>query len=432
MPEDTVVDDTVLDPNEGVDDAVLDDTTTDDSLSSEGAESDANISAEPGAEGDLDAEGKPKTGAEDSQQDGRSIPPYIRALKDTNPEAFKKAKTEFFDLRERRGVHATVAAAKAEHELVESIGGQQGVETLREENSYFKSASDQFLKGDPAFTAELFKEDPIAAALHVAPMLEQFRTADLEGYKTTIAKIWDNDFQQVGMGNGLANLVDAMNKKDYATAGEIIGSIQDWYKSITTLAQRAEDPRVKSLLAERSRNRETEAKTEQDRFNGEYKSQSNKAVYSQAGKVFDSFFKGRKLSIEDRRDLLNEVGRIADGAVMKDTEFLKQRDKHLANRDAVSANRVTTARYDRELTEAVKRVARRYGLVAGKPGQQRQPPGKQQQQQRQTPQGYIAVNKRPDETSVDWSVTSKSDILAGNATLLGGRKVSWAQLRKTA
>src|ERR1700675_1545734 len=104
-----------------------------------------------------------KPGDTEVREDGRLIPKWMRALKETDPEGYKKAKTDLFELQGRRSVHPTVQAAREEHDLVQSLGGKDGVGKLREQSSFYSEAANQFLKGDPAFVKDLWEEDRIAA-----------------------------------------------------------------------------------------------------------------------------------------------------------------------------------------------------------------------------------------------------------------------------
>lgn len=407
-----------------VDDVVIPDTTD----PGDGSQTDTSADPDPGA--------PPESGTEplaETKEDGRVLPQWIKGLKESNPEQFKRAKAEFYEMRDRRTVHPTIQAARDEHDLVESIGGREGIENMREEVGFFKTASQQFFKGDPAFIQSLFQEDPIAAALHVQPMLEAFQKADAVGYASTIAKTWQNEFRQVGFAeNGLEPLKAAIASGNRDVASSILKSIEDWYKSIEETASKAEDPRVKSLLAERARQRDTQQQAEQGEFLKGYRTEAVNSVVAEGEKVFESFFKGRKLDAEDRKDLFAESMRIANRAVEADKDFASQRDKHLERGDSRSALKLTQARYARELKTAVQRVARRYGVSSGAPAQQQNPKQPNQQQQQNIPTGWVRANSRPQAEEIDRSRTSNDMIISGKAILRDGRKVDWSHLKRTA
>jgi hypothetical protein len=373
------------------------------------------------------------------REDGRLIPKWMKELQTSNPEAYKKAKADLFELQGRRTIHPTAQAAREEHDLVLSLGGKEGVGKLREQSKFYSDAANQFLKGDPAFVKDLWEEDKIAAALHVQPMLDAFKTHDFEGYRTTLARMQDQELQAVGFGPALRNLIDAVEKGDKETALNILVKGRDqqgnpsnfvsWYNSIGDIAKKAEDPRVKSLLAERAKARDDESKSEQQSFLKEYRTEAVNSVLDEAGKVFDSFFRGRKLDPEDRMDLLKDAVKLVNQKMEADKAFMEERDGHLTHRDRHSALQLTKARFARELPDAVKRIARRYGMASGTPGN-----GNQQRQQQapgapKVEAGWTAVNARPDPMDIDRGRTSNDMILSKRAILKDGKKVDWSKLK---
>jgi hypothetical protein len=380
---------------------------------------------EPGKEGE-----QPQV----TREDGRVIPQWMRALKESNPEAYQKAKADLFEMRDRRSVHPTIQAAREEHDLVQSLGGKEGVTKLREDVGFFHKASEYFRKGDPEFVRDLWDPtdgDPIAAAMHVPIMLEEYRKHDLEGWKVTTAKQWMKEFNQVGYAAGLKSLQDALKAKDIDGATAILGSFINWYNGLNDVANKAEDPRVKALLAERTKARENESKSQQETFLKEYRTEAVNGVMDEAGKVFDSFFRGRKLDPEDRTMLLQDAVKLANAAVAADKDFMSQQQGHLDLGDKVSAVRITKARYAQALPDAVKKIARRYGYVSGTTGAGTQPnktgttpPAAK------TEAGWIAVKERPSAESINRSVTTPDMIMSGRAILNDGKKVDWSALKK--
>lgn len=400
---------------------------------------DSSATDTPDSEGGDDGS-QPEAGAEGAvgdttKEDGRLIPKWMRAMKEADPEGFKQAKSVLFSLKERENIHPTVQAAREEHDLVQSLGGREGATKLQDDAGFFKEASSQFLKGDPAFVKDLWTEDPIAAALHVSPMLEEFKAKDLAGYKSTIARIWEHDFKALNFAPALKDLRDAIAAKDATTAMQIAQSIQSWHDSIIDESRKGEDPRVKTLLAERNKGHETRQQAEQAEFIKAYRTEASNEIISEGGKTFDSFFRGRKLDKDDRNDLLRESLTIANRAIEADKEFITQRDNHLKRGDSHSALKLTKARYAREMSEAVKRVARRYGLVSGqaKPNQAQPQKPNTNGGQPAAAQGFTVVSARPEAEQIDHRRTTSEMIVNGRAILNDGRKVDWSKLKaKTA
>lgn len=368
----------------------------------------------------------------ETKEDGRLIPQKLREIRESNPDAFKIAKGAIFGLKAYQQVHPTVDAARADRELVQSIGGQEGITRLQEDASVFATASDQFLKGDPAFVADLFAEDPIAAALHVAPMLENFQKHDQEGYNSTIARIFNKELTSVGMGPGVDSLVEAIKAKNFDLALRIASDIKQWKEDITGVATKAEDPRVKTLLAERAKARETEQGAVREKFLNTYKTESIQEVGKSAEKAFESYFRNFRGDDKDKKRLINDALKIANEDVVADTVFQTQRNKHLQVGNSAAAKQLTVARYDRAIPDAVARIARLYGLKTT-PAQSK---GTQQQQQTkgqpQVAQGWTRVNARPNGLDIDRGRTTNDMILSGKAIMKDGKKLDWSHLKSKA
>lgn len=379
---------------------------------------------------------EPGTGDEpggEAKPDGRLIPQWMRGLKESDPKGYAQARDTFFRAREYQSIYPTVQAAREANNLIQSLGGQEGIDKLQEETSFFKEASSQFLKGDPAFTKDLWEEDPIAASLHVQPMLDEYASKDWEGYKVTISRLWDKELTSANFDGALENLKAAIASGNKEAGTSILDSILGWRNSINSLAKKAEDPRIKAMLAERTKGKETEEQAQQQAFLNTYKTEAFNGMYSDAEKVFDSFFKGRKFSDpSDKNDLMQDAIKLADRIVGQDKDFTTQRDKHLAKGNRVAAVQLTKARYARELPEAVKRVARRYGLISGTASKAPQKTvAKPNQQPNGGSPGYAKVNARPDGAEIDRSRTSNEDIMSRKQAILkDGRKVTWAHLVK--
>lgn len=426
MAEETVVGTSAV-ADTGTDTPVADATET---ITDTGTDTTSTEEETPSTEGDQTTEGSQDgegdRAGEPSVEDGRVIPQWIRSLKETDAKAYGQARSNFFDLRARTDIHKTVDAARQDRDLIQSLGGSEGVEKLQQDAGFFSEAAKWFMDGSPEFVKDLWQEDPIAAALHVSPMLEQFKEKDSEGYKSTIAKVWQNDFKAVNFGPGVKSLIAAIESGDKATAAQIAKEISEWHDSIIGVANRAEDPRVKSLLAERNRERQTKESTERQEFVRTYQTETANSVMKGLGQTFDSFFRGYKLDREDRVSLLRDAERLVSKQIIADKAFIEKREAALNRGDAHSAKSMTEAKYKQLGTDAVKSIARRYGMFSNtKPKQQN--PQQQQRPGSSASPGYVAINAPPKEDQINRVQTSREMIIERKAILKDGRKVDWSK-----
>ncbi len=385
---------------------------------------------EPGAESD-----QPK--GEDTSEDGRVLPKWIRSLKDADPEGYKKAKTDFFDLRERRTDFPTVADARKAKQTLELVGGEAGLAEMQEDNADFSKVAKQFVNGDPQFAVDLFEQDPIAAAQHVPAMLDALEKNDGQAYNRLIAKQFAREFQAKAIAGqtlygALENVYALMKegKGEEALAG--LNKIALWHNRVLEIAKQEDNPEVKKL---RERIRADEQKRNDESSNAfkeSYRQDAYKANVSEAERLVTQFLGNRKLDPESRNLALKNTISLAndllnDGKTFP--QYAKQRDLLFQRGDKPALLRYVTSAWKQALDMSVKRVMRLVGgggtAPAPKPGA---PAGKPAAGAPAAP-GFVKVNERPNPITIDRQKSPASMILnEKRAVLKDGRKVTWAHL----
>lgn len=371
----------------------------------------------------------------EGKEDGRVIPQHIRALKESNPAAYKAAKAEFFELRSWRDTFPKIQDARDARELIESAGGAEGISEMRTLTSEFREAAHQFLEGSPKFIQDLAEDDPVAFSLHFPIMLQEMQKRDFNYFADNISKLWDTEFENTGIPRVLQSAKASIEKiakgPERDAALFYVDELLKWQSSISNRSKKAEDPRVKSLLADRAKSRETEAQAELKELNKDYQNKALNSVIPAGRKEFDSAFKGYKLDNKDRERLFGQVVKAANDAVEGDKHFKADRDALLKDKDVNGALRLVRSRYAQEWAKAVKEVARlfRIGAGPGKQQQQQQDKGNQNGNQRPIEKGWIKVNARPDGADIDRSRTPNEMIIGRKAILKDGRKVDWTHLK---
>jgi hypothetical protein len=258
---------------------------------------------------------------------------------------------------------------------------------------------------------------------------------DFGYFADNISKLWDTEFENTGIPRVLqdakANLEKLVKGPERDAALFYVNEVLKWQQSISGRSKKAEDPRVKSLLADRAKARQTEAQSELKELNKDYQNKALNTVIPAGRKEFDSAFKGYKLDEKDRQRLFGQVVASANAAVERDKHFKADRDALLKDKDVNGALRLVRSRYAQEWANAVKEVARlfRIGAGPGKQQQQQQPNANQNGNQRPVEKGWIKVNARPDGADIDRSRTPNEMIIGRRAILKDGRKVDWTHLK---
>lgn len=388
---------------------------------------------EPGAESD-----KPK--GEDASEDGRVLPKWIRSLKDADPEGFKKAKTDFFDLRERRTDFPTVADARKAKQTLELVGGEAGLAEMQADNAEFSAISKKFLNADPQFASDLFEQDTISAVQLVPHVLEQLQKHDGAAYNRLVAKQFSREFEARAINGGTirAALERAFAAAPQGEAGQAIrdelNAIASWQDKVTQLAKQEENPEVKKLREKIKADEQARTSETQKAFTASYRDEAVKANTGEAERLVTQYLGTRKLDPESRNlalrntiSLANEL--LLDGKSFPD--FAKQRDLLFQRGDKAALVRYVTSAWKQALAKSVQRVMRLVGGGAtpanGKGAAQAAGAKPTANGAKPAPQGYIKVKERPDPRLIDRSKSPFSQIMnEQKATLKDGRKVTWA------
>lgn len=374
---------------------------------------------EPGTESD----------AEPTSEDGRLLPKSIRALKETDPTAYKAEKARFFEHREYKQTFPTVAEAKRVKQTLELVGGETGLQQMQTDISDFQRVAKQFMDGDPAFVDDLMAEDPIAFSTHIPHMLDKLREVDEPAFNREVAKRVSAEHQAANLRPAIENIYSQIKAGKTDEALRALEAMAAWHDRIDNVAKQEDDPRYKKLKEQLATERKTQAERDQTEFMDSYRDLANTAIRNSAIKLYKSYFNGK----EPEQDDLTSLGRTADELVKHGKEFetfRQQRDMLLQRRDKDAAVRHATAAYDQALKMAMTRLMRGFGRGPAAPAKPAN--GKPATPAKVTaPQGFVLVNARPSPNQIDTSpgaTTHHMIQVEKRAILRDGRKVSWKHL----
>lgn len=374
-----------------------------------------------GATSDTD----PSAGGE-TDGDGRLLPRYIRELKTTNPEDYKRAKAEFFGHSAYRQVFPTVGDARQAKQTLELVGGEAGLATLQQDMSEFREVAGQYVNGDPKFVDDLAQNDPIAFGTHAPRYLDKLREVDALAFNRLIAKQFVSEFAATGF---RAQLEQAYAATQDPKVRGVLNQLAKWHDDVEQLSKQEDDPRYKKLQEELRAERAGNSEKGYKEFYSGYQTDARKGIDGAATKLLDSYLKGQTVDPEDMALLRRNAIQIANEVISKDDTFTKQRNLLLQRQDKEAAVRYAVARFEQALGDpqsgSVKRVIKAFGRTGAKPAVAAQP--SQQTAKPAAPQieGFTRIKDRPNPMDID-SQRSKGLVLNQRAILKDGRKVTWA------
>ena len=421
-------------------------TATAPSAGADGAESTSSIAESPTAieetqatpEGQETAEQQPaetsteQPTTEQATEDGRVIPKWIRNMQKSDPQGYAQAKSDFFALRSFRSVFPSVKDAQQAKEQLEFVGGPEGLSEIQSEHGEFKTVAQQFFDGDPAFVDDLANEDPVAFGAHVPHTLDKFMEVDRTGYNREMAKRISGEHESAQLRPRLEAIYQAVKDGNSQEALDGLNAIAGWHDKLEEIGKQEDDPRFTKLREELTNQRKEGAERTKTEVLTDYRTTSAKQIESRASSLLDSYLPGKKLSAEDRSQLMQNVLYAANNEVLRDATFQKQldlqRERAVSTRNTSAAVRFAVARFEQAMKAAVERQARLMGVsakpaVAPKPGEtngSRTPVGK-------PVDGFAYITSPPSDKEINRFETNRDMVLKQRAVLKDGRKVTWAK-----
>jgi hypothetical protein len=390
--------------------------------------------AEPGAESTTETE--PAIGGDTEQQeqspDGRVIPQKYRELFKKDPQL----KSLFFSERAYRSAFGTPSEAEAARELLDRIGGDDGIAEVEAQEAERVRLNQQYtspsVEHKREFVRGLLSDNPSAFKSIVPIAMDEYAKADPQGYSRTMARVMVNtlagSFNGVGMTRAL-NFVRQNLKANPEQALRDLDAIAAEFGRFEELAASrsgvdAERERFEQEKQEWERQRQT---TETESANAEYQAQARHEGTTAIKRHLTQLLAGKTpMSSEDLKDTIENIAQRIDRMATADKDWLAKRDAILRRGDAQRASRFVLAKLNQLLPEAAKQELRRLNAFA-KPAQA-QPQNRQQQPVTRTAQpsnGVVRLSKQPAASEINWSRTSSSDVMKGTAILKDGKRVAW-------
>ena len=383
---------------------------------------------EPGTGGSTEAGDEPEL-----SPDGRVIPQKYRDLFKKDPQL----KSLFFSERAYRTAFPTPSEASAARELIDRVGGEDGIAAVEEQESERLRLNQQYtspsIEHKREFVKGLLNDNPSAFKSMVPVAMDEFAKADPQGYSRTMARVMVNTLSQsfngVGMTRALAFVKQNLTTNPQQALADLnaIAAELARFEELATSHSGvdAERERFEQEMQERERNLQSK---QTESANAEYHNKARPEGTTAIKRHLSQLLAGKPaMSAEDLKETVEQIAQRIDRMATADKDWLAKRDAILRRGDAVRAQRFVLAKLNQLLPEAAKQELRRLNAFA-KPAVAAQPQNRQQQRQPGAPPpapGVVRLARQPQASEINWNRTQSSDIMAGKATLKDGRRVMW-------
>lgn len=259
------------------------------------------------SEGDEEepVDGKP-AGADDRKMpDG--LKKAIKAIKATDPVVAKKIKELYWSDQEYRAAFPKPEEAISAKNLIEEIGGQEGIQEIASEREEWRKIDSDFSEGKPEFVKSLAEGNP-EAFLKTAPhVINEFATRAPEQYQYYTNRLTLNTMASAGLSlQGLHGAYERYKESNPEAAGiiaEVYNAMYDLNSKAAQFEQKRTDPREEQLT---KREQEFETKRRAD-FETGVASQAEKFLGEKMQPEIDRIVGNRKVDPEAMKEFQKMV-----------------------------------------------------------------------------------------------------------------------------
>lgn len=376
---------------------------------------------------------------QDDRVDGRRGPQNIRnsikAASEQMPEhapALKELGNAYFREQAYRQVFPTPAEATSAKNLIESVGGVDGITQLQQRDQMY-SVQDEFLRdGNPEVLDDFFEDFPEGAAALAPHYLERLQKANPEAFSNTVVPYAVGMLEQAGLGDYLKAIV---GEKDAARKDALAQRLSQWFEQQQRGAADLKMTRTQPQPAnDRLSRRETELQQREEQM---FKTQTDSHVTSKVtpdlDRVVAQFQKRNKWTPEQAQEfrgrLLSDIASQMD----KDEGYKKQAGLRYTNKSRTSASvgDYVANEFIRRMNDkdgALATESRFNKLIGRNPAQRTVQPANGQRTQQAAPgaNGFIRIAAKPQDSQIDWNHPDAQVLfLTDRAKLKDGRMVTW-------
>lgn len=368
--------------------------------------------------------------------DGRQVPGKFKKLFDLAKQAGleKEAKQLYFaQQRLNKAIPGGINGAIQLMRTVDELGGVEGIEDLRSQLDIYQADALDFENNPSKWIESSFKESADASLKAWAHSLDFVAEHHPEQYDHYMAKVIVNDLANLDV-RAIFQKLSAI--KDDPEAKQLAAALAAYYNDRVKTSKNAPEKKADA----RSKELESKTKELETREMGIRQSQARTEIKltlnNQIGSAIRAEAKARgldmkKLAEEYRGEYIDLVSKIhaqLNKRAMKDNLFLRNYHAHLVKGDVAKAVALCNQKHDSIVREVAREMFEGSGVFRGKKragadkgdkgdkGNQNGNAGAQNQ-------GWTQVQKRPENSLIDWRKTTTSLQMDGKYILKDGKKV---------
>jgi hypothetical protein len=392
----------------------------DEPIEGEGEEGDQGEGGE-GGEGEGAAQRKPLT----PEQAQKAIEKSLNKLKTTDPVVAKELRKEVFQNREYRNVFPTPQEAVQAREIIEDLGGPDGVAAVKQEVADYAAELTRMSDGDPEAVEMLAKDYP-DGLVKLAPLaLDKMANINPAEYERTISRHMSRAMFEKGFTHSADRMIELLADGKVDAAKQLAEGMRAWIKSAEQYGKSApaEDKAKLSAVDKRAQEVETREQAIKDR---EQATAVTSTMNGIIGRHLNPLLKGKNLTLEQKQFVVSGIYSEISGSLKNQKDYQTKLNQLRKAGNAEATSRYVGSKVAQIAEKLVKKVWAKSGFAtaqAHRPGPKNQGAGGGGNN------GVTRLAKKPKPETIDWDKDrSRMRFMSGEATLLkqfGGKVVKW-------
>ena len=424
----------------GLDSTVGD--VTDQTTDTDNVDTDVTDAADQTDEGDggtgEEGEGESHRPAGDDRIDGRRGPANMRnaikAISEAHPEhsaSLKELGAAYFREQSFKQHFATPQEAESAKNLIESVGGVDGIATLQERDAMYQ-AQDAFLRdGDPAVLEDFATDFPEGFAALAPHYLDKLAKVNPEAFSSAIVPYAIGMLQNAGLGQYL----HAMSREtDINRIKAYVKDIADWLGAEHGRVQQMRQPQQKNPAQDRLTQQQTELERQREEFFTKQTDDASGALIRPTlDKTVQQYAKKNGWNSEQTNEFRSRLATSISEQMHKDETYTKQLRLRAGSktRSADAIAKYIAGEFERRMNDkdGAMAVEARVNKLFGKTGKSGKPTTgvvKGGQPKTSPTGGAIRISQEPPRDAINWDHPDADLLYLGNeAWLKNGRHVRW-------
>jgi|SRR5215475_681048 len=370
---------------------------------------------------------KPEPTAEDQSLGLKEVKNALARLRETNPKEADLLRKAYFSYNDLVKHFPTAREAQAARIALDTVGGVDGIATLREQvqaSEYLEQAAEA---GDSSIVDDWARDYPQGFQQVMPYAMRQFAKMDPNGFSQQVQPHFYGFLERAQLADRLSEAFDAIKNQNPEAAQALLRNIYAW---IGQQKQTSEQNGQQQLNPQQDKlaERENQLKQQEEKlFRGEIGKETYDYQQRSVEKSLMPYLKGMKISEQARQRLTNTVHQDVFDNLTQDEGYQRQVRAFLARKDARGTKVYIKAHLDSIIPEISKRAvqdlygaptkaAKAASLVAAAPA-------------KPNSNGIVQLMKKPSMTEIEKRPGWMTGYISGKAMMATGpykgRYVTW-------